>query len=953
MKKLLLILSIFLFGISAHAQRYDIITQDICWSTGSVDSSLTRYFLVSPLASTVKVLAHLNSDGQKVVPSGGAFSAGHCGCCGGTTGSTGGGAGTLINANNGVSLDGDTVILGGTIKMNTVINGMGIYGLDLTNLKYLTLSAQDSINFITPDLIAAAAKVGGVLRLNSATGRVDFTRYKFPIEVGVDNQYLAYDSVGDSLKWTSPYVTAEETDSSYRFSVNGSSLSIVTKSNFVTTDLLATEDRSHDFDGYDLLIGDIDSLYVGFGKKISITQNSRRFFHQTGGGGGGEFFENFFIGYEAGQNFSSDSSGYANTIVGRRAAQYLNGHISLASSNTVMGYDGLRYNISGSFNSIFGTVAGGGAFGESVTRTSIFGYHGGRFNLGDDVALFGAFSGENNTSTGLTAFGYRSFQSVTSAPKNTGVGYFVGQGILGESNTLLGYEVMGAGSGAAAYNVVIGTEAARSATSLTTSVIAGRRAAYIVTSGGNHVILGNNAGLTTLTTGFGNILIGYSKELSAAGVSNEMNIGDVLFGENINSSSGRIGINGRPNDESVLDLSSNPNSMILPKGLYSQRPISSPTGGMIRYDTDLEGISLYDPISTFWTSVSRIQLIDTAQAVTVLNQNKEYVVFDASDGDIDQSLPDPVSRWKWSFSCINCKDNTVSISTFPDKIMWYNGDTVSTVEISAGQRLDLNSDGEFYFATRVASTANGISILDTDDNFVSDNLEEALQELVSYDTVIYVNNNDILAWGTILDRHKNIYVVSQMNSSSTSDNDLVFPTPTTATLGHVITIFSRDLDNGFDDNSDTAISSSGTIRKGNTTVSGYICAGGEVVEMQAIDIDGAGTIEWQLSPKWDGWTSTGIINTASPTVHLERKNKYIFDAATQGLTTNTLEVSDLEPGDEIQLLILGADGGNDCTLDLSSGDIIYDNLSGDATEVFTDSRISLRGIWTGTDLQLW
>ncbi len=95
------------------------------------------------------------------------------------------------------------------------------------------------------------------------------------------------------------------------------------------------------------------------------------------------------------------------------------------------------------------------------------------------------------------------------------------------------------------------------------------------------------------------------------------------------------------------------------------------------------------------------------------------------------------------------------------------------------------------------------------------------------------------------------------------------------------------------------------------------------------------------------------MNTASPTVYVERKNKYIFDASTQGPTTNILEVSDLEPGDEILILILGADGGNDCTLNLSSGDIIYDNLSGDATEVFTDSRLSLRGVWTGTDLQLW
>ncbi len=953
MRKLLFLSILFLMGISANAQRYDIITQDICWSTGSVDSSLTRYLLVSPLASTVKVLAHLNSAGQKVVPSGGTFSAGHCGCCGGTSSSSGGGDGTVVNANSGVSLDGDTIILGGTIKMNTVVNGMGTYGLDLTNLKYLTLSAQDSVNLITPDLISAAAKVGGVLQLNSATGRVEFTYYAFPLNVGANGQFMAWDEVGDSLKWTSPYITAIATDSSYRFSVNGSSVSEVLFKNFATIDLSAIGDRIHKFNSFDLGIVGVDSLYFSFIKRLSISQGGQRFFHQTGGGGGGGDYENLFIGYQSGQSFSKDSTGYANTVIGRRSGSNLNASASSGSSNTVMGYDAMRYNARGSFNTMFGTVAGGGVSGQSHTNASVFGYHAGRLNTGDNVSIFGSFAGENNTASGTTAFGYRSLRANTAGAKNSSFGYYSGDSNTGESNVFIGYEAAGSGVGSGGFNTIVGTESGRSLSSGSTNVFVGRRAGYLNSSGGNNTYIGNNSALNTGTIGSGNIVIGYGKELSSSGVNNELNIGDVFFGENINSSSGRIGINGRPNDESALDLSSNPNSMILPKGAYSQRPTSSPTGGMIRYDTDLEGISSYDPISTFWTSVSRIQLIDTVQAVAVLNQNKEYVVFDASDGDIDQSLPEPVNRWKWSFSCINCNDNTVSISTFPDRIMWYNGDTVSTVEVSAGQRLDLNSDGEFYFATRVASTANGISILDTDDNFVSDNVEGALQELVDYDTVIFVNNNDVLTWGTILDRHKNIYIVSQMNSSSTSDNDLVFPTPTTATLGNVITIFSRDLDNGFDDNSDTAISSSGTIRKGNTTISGYICAGGEVVEMQAVDIDGAGTIEWQLSPKWDGWTSTGIVNTASPTVYVERKNKYIFDAATQGPTTNILEVSDLEPGDEILILILGADGGNDCTLNLSSGDIIYDNLSGDATEVFTDSRLSLRGVWTGIDLQLW
>lgn len=230
MKKLLFLSILFLMGISAQAQRYDIITQDICWNTGSVDSSLTRYFLVSPLASTVKVLAHLNSAGQKVVPSGGTFSAGHCGCCGGTSTST---TTTSTPARSGLFNDGDTIKLGGQVRENTSLGGMGQYGLDATNWKYLNFSATDSFKIITPGLIDAAIDVGGLLQVNSLTGRVEFTPYAFPLTAGTDGQFQQYNSVTNQMEWRSPYVTAVETDTSYRFSVNGSSVSVLSKDQIV------------------------------------------------------------------------------------------------------------------------------------------------------------------------------------------------------------------------------------------------------------------------------------------------------------------------------------------------------------------------------------------------------------------------------------------------------------------------------------------------------------------------------------------------------------------------------------------------------------------------------------------------------------------------------------------------------------------------------------------------
>lgn len=236
MKRLILILSILLVGLSTNAQRYNIVGQDICWNTGSVDSSLTRYFLVSTQTNQVKILTYLNSSGATVTPSGGTFAQGHCGCCGGSSSTS-----TSSPARSGLTNDMDTLKLGGVAQENTSLGGNGTFGLDMTNWKYLNFSASDSFKIITPGLISAAVEKGGLLQLNSSTGRVEFTPYGFPTSDGTNGQFQAYDSTGDSLKWTSPYVTAVETDTSYRFSVNGSSVSSISRKEIIVNN---TDDLS-------------------------------------------------------------------------------------------------------------------------------------------------------------------------------------------------------------------------------------------------------------------------------------------------------------------------------------------------------------------------------------------------------------------------------------------------------------------------------------------------------------------------------------------------------------------------------------------------------------------------------------------------------------------------------------------------------------------------------------
>jgi hypothetical protein len=52
----------------------------------------------------------------------------------------------------------------------------------------------------------------------------------------------------------------------------------------------------------------------------------------------------------------------------------------------------------------------------------------------------------------------------------------------------------------------------------------------LVTSGGNNTLVGYQAG-DTLTTGTGNVVLGYDQDVPAAGTSNYLNLGGAILGE--------------------------------------------------------------------------------------------------------------------------------------------------------------------------------------------------------------------------------------------------------------------------------------------------------------------------------------------------------------------------------------------------------------------------------------
>ncbi|NRB53753.1 MAG: hypothetical protein HRU41_39240 [Saprospiraceae bacterium] len=235
---------------------------------------------------------------------------------------------------------------------------------------------------------------------------------------------------------------------------------------------------------------------------------------------------------------------------------------------------------------------------------------------------------------------------------------------------------------------------------------------------------------------------------------------------------------------------------------------------------------------------------------------------------------------------------------------------------------------------------NSTYVLTADQN---GHMEPSIKGLYS-DTTLSVTNGNILSFGTIFADHETTTIESIVNTSASTDNTLLLGTATTAMLGHKIVVTNSDTDTDPDsDNYDTALSATSPISLNGTIVSGYMMARGETVTLIIANVGGSPAFVISSSSIRSGNIHT--ITAAAPTLQLERGIVLQFNAVTQGLTTNTLGTSDLEHGDELQIVIVGANGGNDSTLDLDFGNIVWDNLSGDATETFNQPRHSFTATW--------
>jgi hypothetical protein len=179
---------------------------------------------------------------------------------------------------------------------------------------------------------------------------------------------------------------------------------------------------------------------------------------------------------------------------------------------------------------------GGSSLGLTTTGT---------FNSAFGLSSLGA-----NTSGNLnTAIGYQALLSNTIGVSNTAVGVSaLRQNISGQNNTAVGFQALQDTTGG--FNTAFGRDALRTATTGIENIGIGYQAGFDSNAGGTN---------SQISTGSRNILLGMNTGLPNPAGNDQMNIGNIIFGTNVNGTlanpKGNIGL-GTSNPTAKVEIAS-------------------------------------------------------------------------------------------------------------------------------------------------------------------------------------------------------------------------------------------------------------------------------------------------------------------------------------------------------------------------------------------------------------
>lgn len=279
-------------------------------------------------------------------------------------------------------------------------------------------------------------------------------------------------------------------------------LRLANSGNTAATAAYLTTDGGYGISKYFAGIGWVDQAEFGGSAGTNLAGNvfigtSLKVNSVTVGRGPGAVSTNTVVGYNA---LNGNTTGSQNTVFGYQA-----GYTGNFSATTAFGYNALQNN-GASYNTAFGYLAGQGIGGN------------GTFNVAVGAAALQSF----NTGSNNVAVGYGSAGSVYAGSDNTAVGYSsLNQNSSGTYNVAVGSRALFNTTGS--YNTAIGGGALQSNTTAGANTALGYQAGYSGTTNGYNLFLGYQAGYAS--TGGYAISIGYQ-----AGYNNTNNIANLFVG---------------------------------------------------------------------------------------------------------------------------------------------------------------------------------------------------------------------------------------------------------------------------------------------------------------------------------------------------------------------------------------------------------------------------------------
>jgi hypothetical protein len=259
------------------------------------------------------------------------------------------------------------------------------------------------------------------------------------------------------------------------------------------------------------------------------------------------------------------------------------GFLNSSLNNTSFGVTSMPTNVTGAQNAAYGSnslpVLTSGSSNSSYGYFSLY-----NNTTGANNSAFGNNSLASNVSSNSnSAFGFQALNSVTGA-QNTGVGYRAGlSSTIGNNNVSVGFDATAATTGGD--NTALGSYASAA------------------TTGSQNIAVGRSS--NSGTTGSKNLVLAYSGSLPTATASNQMNIGNVIWGLDCSgtttTAAGRIGIGtNAPNASSILDLTSTTQGLGLPSMTTTQQnAIATPRTGLEIYNSTLTTPQFYN--GSVWT----------------------------------------------------------------------------------------------------------------------------------------------------------------------------------------------------------------------------------------------------------------------------------------------------------------------------------------------------------------